>query len=257
MESLLLPTNIQFVQGDRPNEGMLIVEPCTPGYGTTLGNALRRVLLSSLPGAAITSVKIRGVDHEFSTIEHVKEDALEIILNLKLVRVKLYSEEPVTLRLEAKGEKVITAGLFDKNSDVEIVNPDQIIATTTDKAASFELEATISPGRGYRSTEERLKEKLDLGEISIDALFSPVTNVSYQVTPTRVGDKTDFDKLILNIETDGTIDPIDACNNAVAILLDHLNLLKDLDYKNISAAPEPEEPAEEPEEEAEESAEEE
>ncbi len=235
MESLLLPTNIQFYPGERPNEGVLSVEPCTPGYGTTLGNALRRVLLSSLPGAAITSIKIRGVDHEFSTLDRVKEDVLEIILNLKLVRVKLYSEEPVTLHLEAKGEQVVTAGMFQKNADVEIVNPDLVIATLTDKSASFEMDATISPGRGYKSTEERLKEKMDLGEISIDALFSPVINVSYQVTPTRVGDKTDFDKLILNIETDGTIDPIDACNNAVLILLDHLNLLKNLDYQTLTA----------------------
>ncbi len=114
MESLLLPTNIQFTPGERPNEGVLTVEPCTPGYGTTLGNALRRVLLSSLPGAAITSVKIRGVDHEFSTMENVKEDVLEIILNLKLVRVKLYSEEPVKLRLEAKGDQAITAATVRK-----------------------------------------------------------------------------------------------------------------------------------------------
>jgi len=259
MESLLLPTNIQFTPGSRPNEGVLTVEPCTPGYGTTLGNALRRVLLSSLPGAAITSVKIRGVDHEFSTMEHVKEDALEIILNLKLVRVKLYSDEPVKLRLEAKGEQTITAGMFEKNSDVEVVNPDQIICALTDKSASFELEATISPGRGYRSTEVRLNEKMDLGEISIDALFSPVLNVSYKVTPTRVGDKTDFDKLTLEIETDGAMDPLEACNRGVAILLDHLNLLKDLNYQEatpvIAETPEPEEdessddetPAEDPE----------
>lgn len=244
MESLLLPTNIQFIPGERPNEGVLTVEPCTPGYGTTLGNALRRVLLSSLPGAAITSVKIRGVDHEFSTMEHVKEDVLEIILNLKLVRVKLYSEEPVKLRLEAKGAQTITAAMFEKNSDVEVVNPDQVICSLTDKSANLELEATISPGRGYRSSEDRLNEKMDLGEISIDALFSPVINVSYKVTPTRVGDKTDYDKLTLEVETDGATDPIDACNQAVAVLLDHLNLLKDLNYQEaapvIEEAPEPE-----------------
>ncbi|MBD3281418.1 DNA-directed RNA polymerase subunit alpha [Candidatus Uhrbacteria bacterium] len=230
MESLLLPTNIKFTAGERPNEGVLTVEPCTPGYGTTIGNALRRVLLSSLSGAAITSVKIRGVDHEFSTMDNVKEDVLEIILNLKLVRVKLHSDEPVKIRLESKGDGVVTAKDFEKNADVEVVNPDQVICSLTDKNASFELEATISPGRGYRSTEERLNEKMDLGEISIDALFSPVTNVSYKVTPTRVGDKTDFDKLTLEIETDGTIDPIEACNQSVNVLLDHLNLLKDINY---------------------------
>lgn len=254
MESLLLPTNIQFTPGDRSHEGVLTVEPCTPGYGTTLGNALRRVLLSSLPGAAITSVKIRGVDHEFSTMDNVKEDVLEIILNLKLVRVKLHSDEPVKIRLEAKGETAVTAGDFEKNADVEIINTDQVICNLTDKSASFELEATIAPGRGYRSTEERLNEKMDLGEISIDALFSPVVNVSYKVTPTRVGDKTDYDKLILEIETDGTLDPVDACNQAVNVLLDHLNLLKDLSYSDaapvIDETPDEEPAAEEAEEES-------
>lgn len=259
MESLLLPTNIQFTAGEHSNEGVLTVEPCTPGYGTTIGNALRRVLLSSLPGAAITSVKIRGVDHEFSTMENVKEDVLEIILNLKLVRVKLHSEEPVKIRLESKGDGVVTAGDFEKNADVEIVNPEQVICSVTDKSTTFEMEATISPGRGYRSTEERLNEKMDLGEISIDALFSPVVNVSYKVTPTRVGDKTDYDKLILEIETDGTLEPIEASNQAVNVLLDHLNLLKDLNYSEATPVIE-EEPEEEPEpvaEEAEEESEEE
>jgi DNA-directed RNA polymerase subunit alpha len=250
MESLLLPTNIQFTPGEHSNEGVLSVEPCTPGYGTTLGNALRRVLLSSLPGAAITSVKIRGVDHEFSTMEHIKEDVLEIILNLKLVRVKLHSGEPVKLHLESKGEGPVKVGDFEKNADVEIVNPEQVICSVTDKSTTFELDATISPGRGYRSTEQRLNEKMDLGEIGIDALFSPVINVSYKVTPTRVGDKTDFDKLILEIETDGTIEALEASNQAVSVLLDHLNLLKDLNYSEatpvIEEAPEPEEaPAEE------------
>ena len=231
MESLLLPTKIQFKKGERPNEGVLVVEPCTPGYGTTLGSALRRVMLSSLPGAAITAVKIRGVDHEFSTMAHVKEDVLEIILNLKAVRMKLFSEEPVKLSLTIKGDKTVTAGDFEKNSDVEIVNPEQTIATLTDKQASLEMEITVSPGRGYRSTEERQKEKLDLGVIGIDALYSPVLNVSYQVEATRVGEKTDYDRLILNIETDGATDPIDACNQAVEILLNHLNLLKNLNYE--------------------------
>lgn len=231
MESLLLPTKIQFQKGEHPNEGMLVVEPCTPGYGTTLGNALRRVLLSSLPGASVTSVKIRGVDHEFSTIPHVKEDVLEIIMNLKAVRMKLFADEPVKLNLSVKGEKVVTAGDFSKNADVEIVNPDFVIATLTDKQGSMEMEVTIGPGRGYRSTEDRQKEKLDLGVIGIDALYSPVLNVSYQVEATRVGEKTDFDKLLLHIETDGSLDPLDACNHAVNLMLDHLNLLKDLKYE--------------------------
>ena len=231
MESLLLPTKIQFQKGERPNEGVLTVEPCTPGYGTTLGNALRRVLLSSLPGAAVTAVKIRGVDHEFSTMPHVKEDVLEIILNLKTLRVKSFSDEPVKLQLNIKGEKTVTGADFEKNADVEIVNPELVIATLTDKQASLEMEITVSGGRGYRSTEERQKEKMDLGVIGIDALYSPVLNVSYKVEATRVGDKTDYDKLVLNIETDGSMDPLDACNQSVEILLNHYNLLKDLTYE--------------------------
>jgi DNA-directed RNA polymerase subunit alpha len=231
MESILLPSKIRFAKGDRPNEGVLTVEPCTQGYGTTIGNALRRALLSSLPGAAVTSVKIKGVDHEFSTIPHVKEDALEIILNLKALRMKLFSEEPVKLTLSVKGEREVTAKEFSKNADVEIVNPDLAIATLTDKAASLEMEITIGPGRGYRTTEERIKEKLELGNIAIDALYSPVLNVSYKVEATRVGEKTDFDKLVLHIETDGTIDSLDACRTAIGILLDHFNLLKDISYE--------------------------
>jgi DNA-directed RNA polymerase subunit alpha len=231
MESILLPSKIRFAKGERPNEGVLTVEPCTQGYGTTIGNAMRRVLLSSLPGAAVTAVKIKGVDHEFSTLQHVKEDALELILNLKALRLKLHAEEPVKLRLSVKGEKVVTAADFEKNADVEIVNTGSVIATLTDKAASLEMEITVAPGRGYRSTEERGKEKLELGTIAIDALYSPVLNVSYKVEATRVGEKTDYDKLVLHIETDGTMDPLDACNRAVAVLLDHFTLLKDISYE--------------------------
>ncbi|MDQ7814876.1 MAG: DNA-directed RNA polymerase subunit alpha [Patescibacteria group bacterium] len=231
MESLLLPSKIVFARGERAGEGILTVEPCMPGYGTTIGNALRRVLLSSLPGAAVTAVKIKGAEHEFSTIPNVKEDVLEIILNLKSLRLKCFAEEPVKVTLNVKGEKAVTAGDFSKNADVEIVNPELVIATLTDKNASLEMEVTISPGRGYRSTEERIKEKLELGTIAIDALYNPVINVSYKVEATRLGEKTDYDKLVLTIETDGTIDPIDACKSAVSIMLDHLNLLKELEYE--------------------------
>lgn len=225
MESLLLPSKIRYAPGERPNEGILTVEPCSPGYGTTIGNALRRVLLSSLPGAAVTAVKIKGVDHEFSTIPHVKEDVLEVILNLKALRIKLHGDEPVKLFLSTKGEKTITAGDFEKDAQVEIVNPDFVIASLTDKKASLEMEVTIGPGRGYRSTEERAKEKLELGNIAIDALYSPVLSVSYKVDATRVGEKTDYDKLILRVETDGTLNAKEAIQRAVSILLDHFNLL--------------------------------
>lgn len=231
MESLLLPSKIRFTKGERANEGVLTFEPCEPGYGTTMGNALRRVLLSSLPGAAVTAVKIKGVDHEFSTIPHCTEDVLEIILNLKLLRMRLHSADPVKLSLAVKGEQKVTGGDFSKNADVEIVNPELVLANLTDKAASLDMEITIGPGRAYQATEERIREKLELGDIAIDALFSPVINVSYKVEATRVGEKTDYDKLILNIETDGTLDPLEACKQAVAVLLDHYNLLKDIEYE--------------------------
>lgn len=231
MESILLPSKIRFAKGERPHEGVLTVEPCTQGYGTTIGNALRRVLLSSLPGAAVTAVKIKGVDHEFSTIQHVKEDALEVILNLKALRMKLHAAEPVKLTLSVRGERAVTGKDFSKNADVEIVNPDAHIATLTDPSAFLEMEITIGPGRGYRATEERAKEKLELGTIAIDALYSPVMHVSYKVEATRVGEKTDYDKLVMRIETDGTIDPLEACKSGVAILLDHFTLLKDMEYE--------------------------
>jgi DNA-directed RNA polymerase subunit alpha len=202
-----------------------------PGFGTTIGNALRRVLLSSMPGAAVTAVRIKGVEHEFSTIPNVKEDVLEIILNLKSLRLKCFSEEPVKLSLSVKGEKVVTAADLTKNSDVEICNPDLVIATLTDKNASLEMEVTVAQGRGYRTTEERVKEKLDLGTIAIDALYNPVVNVSYKVEATRLGEKTDYDKLTLSIETDGTMDALEACRTAVGVLLDHLTLIKDVDYE--------------------------
>jgi len=226
----MLPSKIRFLHGDRPEEGVLVVEPCVQGYGTTLGNALRRVLLSSLPGAAVTAVKIRGAEHEFSTLPHVKEDVLEIILNLKQLRMKLFSEEPVKLTLTVKGERAVLAKDFSKDALVEIVNTDLQIATLTDPSASFEMDVWIGSGRGYKSTEERSKEKLELGTIAVDALYSPVLNVSYKVEAARVGEKTDFDRLNLRVETDGTLDPLDAVNQAVTILQDHFGALKDLTY---------------------------
>lgn len=235
MESILLPNKIKFTRGERPNEGVLTVEPCAQGYGTTLGNAMRRVLLSSLPGAAVTAVRIKGAEHEFSTIPNVKEDVLEIILALKALRVKLFSEEPIKLSLTVKGEKIVTAKDFTKDAQVEIVNSDLHIATLTDPSATLEMEVTVAPGRGYRSTEERNKEKTELGTIAIDALYSPVLNVSYKVEMTRVGEKIDFDKLVLRIETDGTLDPLEAVNQSVVILMDNMSVLKDLTYSEETA----------------------
>lgn len=241
MENILLPSTIRFEAGDRPNEGRLIVEPCFHGYGTTLGNALRRVLLSSLPGAAVTSVKIKGVTHEFQAIDGVKEDVLEMILNLKALRLKLHSEQPVKLSLKAKGITDVTAAEFEKNADVEIVNPDLKLATLTDAKASLEMEITVARGRGWMATEERLKEPKDLGTINIDALFSPVRNVGYKVENTRVGEITNFDKLTMMIETDGTVSPEDAVKQSATILIDYFSILSQspsMEEQGASAASE-------------------
>lgn len=222
---LLLPNRITIEASEQPNVAVLTMEPCYFGYGTTVGNALRRVLLSSLPGAAVTAIKIKGATHEFQAVNNVKEDVLQIILNLKGLRLKMFSDAPIKLHLKVKGEKVVTAADFEPNSDIEIVNPDLVVATLTDVKAEFDLEAVIERGRGYSATEER-KEKIDeLGMIAIDALFSPIRNVGYRVENTRVGDITNFDKLIMNIETDGTIDPKDAVEQAAKILLGYFNLL--------------------------------
>ncbi|OIO45504.1 MAG: DNA-directed RNA polymerase subunit alpha [Parcubacteria group bacterium CG1_02_37_51] len=200
----------------------VIIEPCYPGFGVTIGNSLRRVLLSSLDGAAIVGFKIAGVDHEFSTIPFVKEDAVDIILNLKKIRLKLLSEqeEDFKLTLSASGKKVVTAGDITKDSNIEIANPDQIIATLTDDKAKFEMEIFVREGRGYVTVEQRDKEKLEIGTISVDSLYSPVVNVGFQIESTRVGEMTNYEKLIMTIETNGTISPEEAIAQSVALLVD-------------------------------------
>lgn len=224
MQPILLPTKFEITSGAKPNEALLVLEPCFYGYGTTVGNSLRRVLLSSLSGAAVTAVKIKGAQHEFSTMPNVKEDVLEIILNLKLLRLRLHSDEPTKLFLHVKGEEKVTAADFDKNSDVEIVNPKLHIATLTDKKADFEMEITVERGRGYVPAEARPKST-ELGNIMIDALFSPVRNVGYRVENARVGEITNYDRLIMNIETDGTVSPEDAVKSSAQMLLDYFALL--------------------------------
>ena len=225
MEDILLPSKIEIIPGQDECHAALVVEPCWQGYGTTLGNALRRVLLSSLPGAAVTAVKIEGIQHEFMAIPNINEDVLEVILNLKQLRLKCYSDEPVRLKLSAKGEKEVKAKDIEENSDVEIVNPDLIIATLTDKKSELEMEIIVSRGRGYVTTEERGGEKSELGLIAIDALYSPVKEVGYRVENVRVGRITNYDKLIMDIETDGSIAPADAVDMSVRILLDHFNAI--------------------------------
>lgn len=225
MEKLLLPSSFKVEETGKPNEARIIIEPCFHGYGTTLGNAFRRVLLSSLPGAAVTAVKIRSGSHEFSTIEHVQEDMVEIILNLKQLRLRVFSPETVKLTLEAKGEGEVTAAQIVVTSDVEIINPDLHLATLTHKQAKLEMEIFVEQGRGYVPVEEKDRKKLDFGTIAIDSIFTPVLNVGYKVDLVRVGEITNFEKVILTIETDGTMTPVKAIIQATEILLDHFNLI--------------------------------
>ncbi|MGM9568320.1 MAG: DNA-directed RNA polymerase subunit alpha [Clostridia bacterium] len=203
--------------------GRFVVEPLERGYGITLGNALRRVLLSSLPGAAVTSVKIDGVLHEFSTIPGVYEDTTDLILNLKGICVKLHTDEEKLLTLEAEGEGEITAGDFKCSSEVEILNPDHHIATL-DSNGSLQMEVVVERGRGYNSVEKNKKENAPLGVIPIDSFFSPITKVIFHVEDTRVGQQTDFDKLTLDIWTDGSIYPDEAISKSAKILAEYLKL---------------------------------
>jgi len=210
------------------NKAVFEIEALYPGYGVTIGNSLRRVLLSSLEGAAITKVKIKGVPHEFSTIPGVLEDVLLILLNLKKVRFKMYSSEPQIGTLKVKGEREVKAGDFKLPPQVEVVNPDLHIATLTDKKASLEMEVQIDKGIGYEPVERRKKagkEKLEIGTIALDAIYTPIRNVAFRVENMRVGERTDFDRLILEIETDGTLLPEAAFVKACEILVSHLSFL--------------------------------
>ncbi len=200
-------------------KGVFEIAECYPGYGVTLGNALRRVLLASLEGAAITNVKIKDVAHEFSTIPFVMEDVIQIILNLKKIRFRMHKNDPAKAKLLVKGEKVVTASDIQTASDLEVINKDQIIANLTDKKAELEIEFTIEKGVGYQMAEERERKEKEIGTIEIDSLFSPVTRVNLEVENMRVGKRTDFEKLILTIETDGTINPEKALKDVAGVLV--------------------------------------
>lgn len=222
MDTISLPTDITVVNDDnRPHRAAIMVEPCYPGYAATLGNALRRVLLSSLPGSAVTALKIKGVHHEFSTLEHVKEDVVAILLNCKQLKFKTDSAEPITLSLKAKGRKIVTAKDFEKNSLCVPVDPKAVIATMTHPNANFEAEFTIEQGIGYIPVENREKQKLPIGTIALDAVFTPVRNVNYETEHVRIAQMTDYERLVLTIETDGSVSPTSAFQTAAKILSDH------------------------------------
>ncbi|NCN94888.1 DNA-directed RNA polymerase subunit alpha [Candidatus Wolfebacteria bacterium] len=210
-------------------EGVFEVEGLYTGYGLTLGNSLRRVLLSSLPGAAITQIKIKGAEHEFSTLPGILEDIIEITLNLKKVRFHFYASEPQILALRVKGEKEVTAADIKANAQVEIVNPEAHIATLTNKNAELEIEITVDKGAGYVPAEARKTEKLPIKTIAVDTIFSPVVKVNFSVENMRVGDRTDFNKLKLVIETDGSIYPSSALRKASNILKDHFGKVAEIE----------------------------
>ncbi len=220
-----LPKSISYRE-KKSNIYEVVIEPCFPGYGVTLGNSLRRVLLSSLPGAAVTSLKINGVQHEFQTLEHVKEDMVDIILNIKRLNLKLHGDEPVVIQLSAKGEKVVTAADIKKNAQVDVTNPELIIANLTDKKAELDMELTVSRGRGYQAVDTQSKHKGDIGQIDIDAIFSPVTNVGFEIEHVRVGQQTDYEKLVMTIATDGSYTAQEAVEKACTILMEHFSFIQ-------------------------------
>lgn len=225
MLSVSLPKKPKFKETGK-NSGNVLIEACYPGFGVTLGNALRRVLLSSLEGAAVTQAKIKGVTHEFTTIKGVMEDMVQVIMNLKKVRFQLpESVDEATVFIKAKGEKVVTAKDIKTSSDVKIANPETHIATLTTSQSDFEVELKIKKGIGYCPIEQQQRSDLEIGAIAIDALYNPVKRVNFSVENMRVGKRTDYDKIILDISTDGTISPIQAYGQAVEILMGQFNAI--------------------------------
>lgn len=242
MQTIPLPSSITE-ERHGANRSVFTVEPLYPGYGTTIGNAMRRILLSSLEGAAITAVKLEGVTHEFSTLPYVKEDIVDLLLNLKLVRFKVHGEGPWTATLNVTGETVAKAGDFTCPSDVEVLNAKQVIASLTDKAAKLELEVMIGLGRGYVPTENREKEKLPIGTIAVDSIYTPVKNVNFTTEHVRVEQITNFDKLMLDVTTDGTMPPAEAIRLAGQVLVEHFQFMIQVPSEAVVAEVAAEEPA--------------
>lgn len=223
--NISLPKVPKLIEQISKNRAVFEIEELYPGYGLTLGNALRRVILSSLSGAAVTSIKIKDVNHEFSTIPGVLEDVVEIILNLKQIRFKVFSDVPQTITLKAKGEKEVMASDIKLPSQVEIANPDALIATLTSKNASLEIEMQVERGLGYSEREARKKDKQEIGSIAVDAIFTPVKTINYDIEDMRVGDKTNYNRLKFDIETDGTITPTEALKSAAQILIEQFQVI--------------------------------
>ncbi len=222
--NIVLPSKPKIIREEGLN-GVYEIDGLYPGYGHTLGNSLRRIILSSIPGAAITKVKIKGVEHEFSAIAGVKEDVITILLNLKRLRVKMITDEPQVLTLKIKGIHNVTAKDIEVPGQVEILNPELAIAELTDKASDLDIEMTIEKGLGYVPKEVLQKDRVDIGMISLDATFTPIRKVNYEVENMRVGDRTDFNRLRITIETDGTLTPNAALEESVSIMIQQLKAI--------------------------------
>lgn len=221
---VMFPSKPRIVN-EKGFSGVYEIDGLYPGYGHTLGNSLRRIILSSIPGAAITEVKIAGVDHEFSSISGVKEDVITILLNLKKVRIKLSTDEAQTITLSAKGIKKVTAGDIEHPGQVEILNPDLAIAELTDKNTNLSIEMKVEKGLGYVPREVIQKDRVDIGSIALDASFTPITRANYEVENMRVGDRTDFNRLRLIIETDGTLTPKEALEYSIKVMIEQLKAI--------------------------------
>ncbi len=221
---LILPSKPKIVS-EQGTSGVYEIDGLYPGYGHTLGNSLRRIILSSLPGAAVTKVKIKGVEHEFSAIDGVKEDVIAILLALKKLRVRISGEEAVVMNLKVKGAKDVTAKDIEAPGQVEILNPELHIATLTEKSSDLEIEITVEKGLGYVSKEVIQKDRVDIGSITLDAAFTPIRKANYEVENMRVGDRTDFNRLRLSIETDGTMTPREALEQSITLMIHQLKAI--------------------------------
>ena len=222
--AIVVPSKPKIIR-EEGFSGVYEIDGLYPGYGHTLGNSLRRIILSSLEGAAVTKVKIKGVEHEFSSIEGVKEDVIAILLALKKLRIKLLTDEAQTITLKLKGVKTATAKDIEVPGQVEILNPELHIATLTDKSSDLDMEITVEKGLGYVSKEIIHKDRVDIGTISLDATFTPIKKANYEVENMRVGDRTDFNRLRLSIETDGTITPHEALEQSITLMIMQLKAI--------------------------------
>ena len=222
MENIALPKNIKFNKGKSDNEAQITVDPCFPGYGITLGNSVRRVLLSSLPGAAPVGIVIEGTNHEFMALPHLKEDILEFILNVKQLRLKIHTDETIILNLDVHGKKIIKASDIEANAEVEIVNPDLELGVITDMAGKMNAKIYVEKGKGYVTIESREEKQNIINYIEMDSIFSPIVSAGIKIENIRVGKMTNWEKLVLDLKTDGTITPKEAFERSVEILIKQL-----------------------------------